>query len=66
MYSNEERLMLLCVITPKELPVYMNMIKETDKNAFIIICDVHKVIGEGFKSISVKIAGILFLYVIAG
>ena len=51
MYSNEERLMLLCVITPKELPVYMNMIKETDKNAFIIICDVHKVIGEGFKSI---------------
>lgn len=51
MYSNEERLMLLCVITPKEQPVYMNMIKETDKNAFIIICDVHKVIGEGFKSI---------------
>ena len=51
MYSNEERLMLLCVITPKELPVYMNMIKETDKNAFIIICDVHKVIGDGFKSI---------------
>lgn len=51
MYSNEERLMLLCVITPKELPVYMNMIKETDKNAFIIICDVHKAIGEGFKSI---------------
>lgn len=48
---NEERLMLLCVITPKELPVYMNMIKETDKNAFIIICDVHKVMGEGFKSI---------------
>lgn len=51
MYFNEERLMLLCVITPKELPVYMNMIKETDKNAFIIICDVHKVIGEGFKNI---------------
>ena len=51
MYSNGERLMLLCVITPKELPVYMNMIKETDKNAFIIICDVHKAIGEGFKSI---------------
>ena len=51
MYSNEERLMLLCVITPKELPVYMNMIKETDKNAFVIICDVHEVIGEGFKRI---------------
>lgn len=51
MYSHEERLMLLCVITPKELPIYMNMIKEADKNAFVIICDVHEVIGEGFKRI---------------
>lgn len=51
MYSNEENLMLLCVITPKELPVYINMIKEADKNAFIIISNVHEVIGEGFKKI---------------
>ena len=43
--------MLLCVITPKELPIYMNMIKDYDKEAFDIVSDVHEVIGEGFKKI---------------
>lgn len=51
MYSNQKNIMLLCVLTPKELPVYIDMIKGIDKNAFIIISDVHKVIGEGFKEI---------------
>lgn len=49
MYTDEETLMLLCVVTPKELPIYMNMIKGFDKDAFVIIGDVHEVIGEGFK-----------------
>ena len=44
--------MLMCVVTPKELPTYLNLIKEIDKDAFIIIGDVHEVIGEGFKSIN--------------
>ena len=51
MYSNEERIMLLCVVTPKELPVYMNLIHEIDKHAFVVISNVHEVIGEGFKEI---------------
>ena len=49
MYMHKESLMLLCVITPKELPIYMNMIKKFDKEAFVIIGNVHEVIGEGFK-----------------
>ena len=51
MYTHEESRMLLCVITPKELPIYMNMIKDYDKEAFVIVSDVHEVIGEGFKKI---------------
>ena len=51
MYTDEESRMLLCVITPKELPIYMNMIKDYDKEAFVIVSDVHEVIGEGFKKI---------------
>lgn len=51
MYSNEERIMLLCVVTPKELPVYMNLIHKIDKHAFVVISNVHEVIGEGFKEI---------------
>ena len=51
MYTHEESRMLLCVITPKELPIYMNMIKDYDKEAFVNVSDVHEVIGEGFKKI---------------
>jgi uncharacterized membrane-anchored protein YitT (DUF2179 family) len=29
----------------------MNMIKDYDKEAFVIVSDVHEVIGEGFKKI---------------
>lgn len=48
MYENKERLMLLCVVTPKEAPIYLKMIKETDGGAFIVIQSVRSVIGEGF------------------
>ena len=51
MYTHEESRMLLCVISPKELPIYMNMIKNYDKEAFVIVSNVHEVIGEGFKRI---------------
>ena len=33
------------------LPVYMNLIHEIDKHAFVVISNVHEVIGEGFKEI---------------
>lgn len=52
MYSNSETVMLMCIVAPKELPKYLNMIKEIDKKAFIIIGNVNEVIGEGFKQIS--------------
>lgn len=51
MYSHKENFMLLCVLTPGELPAYMNMIKENDPSAFVVVCDVHEVIGKGFKKI---------------
>lgn len=52
MYSNNETVKLMCIVAPKELPKYLNMIKEIDKKAFIIIGNVNEVIGEGFKQIS--------------
>lgn len=50
MYSCENSLMLLCVVTPKELPYYIRLIKDIDKNAFVIISNVNEVFGEGFKT----------------
>ena len=61
MYSKKDRTMLLCVVSPKELPLLINAIKKIDHAAFIIINDAKEVLGEGFKTksdyddISVKI-----------
>ena len=49
MYSNKDRTMLLCVVSPKELPLLVNAIKKIDSAAFIIINDAKEVLGEGFK-----------------
>ncbi len=53
MYMNEETLMLLCVTTLKELPIYIDMIKRFDNEAFVTISNVHEVLGEGFKKICI-------------
>lgn len=49
MYKNSEKEILFCAVTPKELPRIVSLVKEKDENAFLIINDVHKILGEGFK-----------------
>ncbi len=49
MYSGEERMMLLCVVSPKEMPILINMVRRLDPSAFVIINDAREVLGEGFK-----------------
>lgn len=51
MYSNEEKIMLYCIVSPKQLPGIIDFIKRTDKGAFVIISNAKEVIGEGFKLI---------------
>ena len=49
MYSQNEGMMLLCLVTPKELPSVLSMVKGIDPAAFIVIQDAKEVLGEGFK-----------------
>ena len=49
MYSEKNSLMLLCVVSPKELPILVNMVRSLDKRAFITISDAREVVGEGFQ-----------------
>lgn len=49
MYSDSEKLMLMCIISAKELPTLTKRIREIDNNSFLIISDVREVLGEGFK-----------------
>lgn len=49
MYSAQDGLMLLCVVSPKQLPAIVHIIRRIDKSAFIVINDAKEVFGEGFK-----------------
>ncbi|MBO5909253.1 MAG: YitT family protein [Clostridia bacterium] len=48
-YSGEERMMLLCAVSPKEAPLVVKTVKSVDEKAFIIISDARKILGQGFK-----------------
>ena len=49
MYSGEEKMMLYCIVSPKELPIIVNSIKRIDNRAFVVVLEVKEVLGEGFK-----------------
>lgn len=48
MYSNDEKQMLFCVVSKKEIAPLVEMVAEIDKKAFVIISDAREVMGEGF------------------
>ena len=48
MYSKEERKMLLCVVSKKEIAAVLDIVNRNDRNAFVIVCDAREVMGEGF------------------
>ena len=52
-YSERDRMMLLCVVSPKELPRLIRAVRRLDPTAFVIISDVREVFGEGFQQTSV-------------
>lgn len=49
MYSGKDSLMLLCMVSPRELPKLVHMVRSVDRRAFIIISDAREVVGEGFR-----------------
>ncbi len=52
-YTNSDKSILLVVVNNKKQEVHLKkLIKKVDPNAFIIVSDVHEVLGEGFKSIT--------------
>lgn len=49
MYSDSEKIMLMCIVSSKELPLLTKKIREIDKNSFLIVSEVREVLGEGFR-----------------
>lgn len=50
-YCDKDSTMLMCIVRAKEVPHILNLVKECDNDAFIIVSEVREVRGEGFKEI---------------
>lgn len=48
MYRKENRKMLMCVMSKKEIGVFLSIIAKHDQKAFVIVTDAKEVLGEGF------------------
>ena len=49
MFTNKEKLVLMCAIGRNELAELKSKIKNIDSNAFLIIANSREVLGTGFK-----------------
>ncbi|MCI6887788.1 MAG: YitT family protein [Lachnospiraceae bacterium] len=48
MYSGKSRNVILCVVAKKEIIQLKELVVGHDSQAFVIVCDVREVLGEGF------------------
>lgn len=49
MYTNKDKLLLMCAVTRKDVARTMQIIKRIDKNSFVIVTNSREVLGLGFK-----------------
>ncbi len=49
MYSGDDKLVLLCVVSRMETPQMRRIVFSTDPKAFVISSKAHETLGEGFK-----------------
>ena len=48
-YSGQEKQVLLCAFKQRQIVPLKRLVKEWDPNAFLIVCDAHEVLGDGFR-----------------
>lgn len=54
LYTGEQREVIFCVVSRRELDDLKRIVHVLDPDAFIVISDVHEALGEGFKEARVK------------
>jgi len=50
MYTNNEKLVLMCAVSRRDIGEVKKIIKEIDKKSFVIVTDAREVLGKGFKT----------------
>ncbi|MFZ7119454.1 MAG: YitT family protein [Eubacteriaceae bacterium] len=54
MYTKQDTNVIFCIVNRSQIYKMKEIIKSIDINAFVILADVHEVLGEGFKNIDKK------------
>ena len=49
-YSGQPKHVLMCAFKQRQIVTLKQAVKEVDPNAFLIVCDAHDVLGEGFRT----------------
>ena len=49
-YTKVERNMLYIVVSQKEVPILVRLVKEIDADSFVTVTDIREVLGEGFDT----------------
>ena len=49
MYTQDDKCVLYCIVTQKEIIGLKDIVNEVDPSAFVIVSDVKEVLGEGFQ-----------------
>lgn len=49
-WSGESKKVMLCAFKQKQIVPLRRMVKEIDPEAFLIVCDAHEVLGDGFRA----------------
>ena len=48
-FSREEKLVLMCAFKQKQIVPLKALVHELDPEAFLIVCNAHEVLGQGFR-----------------
>ena len=48
-WSGQDKEVLMCAFKQRQIVAMKRMVKEVDPAAFLIVCDAHDVMGEGFR-----------------
>ncbi len=49
-YTGSPKKVLMCAFKQREIAAIRSVVKELDPDAFLIVCDAHEVLGDGFQS----------------
>lgn len=50
MYTKQDKTVLLCIVSTREIIEIKNIVRSIDNKAFVIISDVKEALGEGFRT----------------